>query len=460
MNWYSDESYNFGNRVIRKFNSKRYPKTMKGSLTLYKDNVYEAKKDITGFDPPGKNGDWELVLEKAGGSGVMALIVPKPLCTSDLLYFDGKDHVVLSCRPWNQEYRVFVARMTLLPNGWLRSKQQDDIFQDFREEFYGFFVEEAGTEWINLSEVQRDVNGGNKDFSNKIPCEHTWHRFNLPCFPVMSAVFCEVKGNSATCAVNITREFPDIDKLLVDQHKKNKRAWINACTGLLLKWWTMSSRTARYCIISLKLSDENVKDHALHANALLVDKQTMTCTRIESHGKNPLYDGRTDRAIRKFLKEQTMYKGKWIQYQSVQSRPEIPLFQIQYSNNLCASWALYAVLQALRIQIQKEREGKPVTILQSTRMAYGSVVTDPIRLVRFWAYYFGVAMQKGSKANWHSSATRMEGFLLQHLPKLAPDSKSIFKNFIENVLEFKNRFFVESFYKETPTCRIDGDDKR
>ena len=453
MNWYFDRSHNLGNPVVRKYNDERYPKTMKGSLTMYKDNVYEATEDITSragfrvFDPPDRNESWALVLEKAGGKGVMALIVSAPLCTSDLLYCDGHDYLVLSCQPWkDDQYRVFVAKTVSLPNGWLRSKHDDDTFQKFRREF-GLSLQATTTKWIDGAEVKKDVPpNGNKDFdfTNKVPCKHAWFRYNLPCFPVAPILFCDTIGDQAICRTSLNEERMEND--LYKQHEENKKAWFNACTGLLLKWWALSSRTARFFIVFLDLADLTRSDHALHANMLLLDKQSMTCTRIESHGKNPLYDGRTDKAIARFLKEQTMFKGRWMEYQSVQSRPEVPLFQIQYSNNLCASWSLYAVLQALRIQIEKEREGKPLTILQSTRMAYGTVVTDPIRLVRFWAYYFGVAMQKGHIANRFSPYERMEGFVLQHLPKLSIYfNKHFFKFFIRNAWETNRENFDRLF---------------
>ena len=109
---------------------------MKGSLTMYKDNVYEATEDITSragfrvFDPPDRNesGPWS----GEGWRVCIFALVSAPLCTSDLLYCDGHDYLVLSCQPWkDDQYRVFVAK-TALPNGWLRSNTTTTRSRSFR----------------------------------------------------------------------------------------------------------------------------------------------------------------------------------------------------------------------------------------------------------------------------------------------------------------------------------------
>lgn len=300
-------------------------------------------------------------------------------------------------------YAVFFCTSEYLPRDWTISAQNPSAFEKFRA----------------TNGFERNLRYTHDDYYS-IDEGKQWFRLNLPCHPTFLLCYVDVVSpERAICPTTIKKEMREgKEEKISENASSNMKAWRNVCLGHFLKWWIRSRWAGRYLVINLTLQDNTRAVHSVHANALLCDKKTLKCTRVESHGNNPLYDGRTDDALRQFLKSQTLHDdGKFLDYETTTSDARAPLFTIQNRNSLCASWACYAVLTALRVQVEKKRNGRTIDITTSVRTAYGYVVMDPILLLRFLLFYYAVKdLPHYPTRTLHDGSVRMEGFVHKHLP--------------------------------------------
>ena len=218
----------------------------------------------------------------------------------------------------------------------------------------------------NLDLLNKTMNGDYLEFAT------IGKRLTYPIVPIFPAI--GVSHNQTMTKQNF------IDVVNLSNYLAGKLDGQRSARALLyIRWWynQKSARHGRYIIVKLGLSDEREEYHALHANCIVIDKVDRIAARIESHGESPMYDAPYDRKIEQFL--QLSCAPAPIRYYA--NRTERFISQIQYQNNLCASWNTFCALEAVR----KHHMNSRGNISSTVSAVYNEVSNAPHRIFLFLA---------------------------------------------------------------------------